>query len=207
MTDEMIEMPIVRYRSQKARELADLDSILLDLRSILESCRRLIQLIDSESGDAVLLEALWTSSLVRYVRCFSHGRRAGLRPEILDEIIEGAREAHQFFKEIRDKHISHSVNPFEQVEVGVILTPENKGIRKVEGISTLLMRQNVTSREGMVTLYRLVQELGKKVSERRQNLWNEVLIEAQEISVKDHEQNPRLGLKAPDSEDVGTARA
>lgn len=206
MDKDIQQIPIVEYRSEKARELADIASIILDLRAILDSCKRLLQLMDSDSDDQVLLESLWTSALVRYVRCFSHGKREGLRTDILDELIDGAREVHQFFKDIRDKHISHSVNPFEQVKVGVVLTPREGADRKVEGISTLHIRQLASSREGVETLFRLVYELEKEVSERGKELQSQVMEEARELSVEELEQGSVLGLTAPDSGEAGKAR-
>jgi hypothetical protein len=57
---------------------------------------------------------------VKYVRCFTTGKRFGLDLSVFDDS-DGARDTHQYFKDMRDKHVVHSVNPFEDASVGVVL--------------------------------------------------------------------------------------
>jgi hypothetical protein len=42
------------------------------------------------------------------------------------QTLKGGTEFHQHYKKMRDKHIAHSVNPFEQVRVGVALSNDRE---------------------------------------------------------------------------------
>jgi hypothetical protein len=44
---------------------------------------------------------------------------------------------HQQYKDTRDKHVAHSVNPFEGMLVGAVLSPPDSGQKVVEGVACL----------------------------------------------------------------------
>ena len=104
--------------------------------------KRLLQLLDENSNDDVLLRSYWTAALISYIRCFATGKRFGLSPETVFKGREGATEVHEFVLDLRTKHIAHSVNPFEQTVVGVILSAPESGRREVEGVAALCCQGN-----------------------------------------------------------------
>src|SRR4051812_36912397 len=108
---------IVKLRSPSAARLADLVSIHADLLFISGCCERLMaQLaLPEESRDFVLIQALWSAALVSYRRCFSDGKRGGLTNADVRALgLAGEPiEVHQFLHQLRNKHVAHSVNPFE----------------------------------------------------------------------------------------------
>jgi len=146
---EVERMPIAILDFEEARQLADYGAILQDLSFVLGVLERLHELLgeDGDDADSVLVRAYWTAALIAYVRCFSAGKRFGLSEEIF-EGIEGGVGAHRLYKQLRDKHIAHSVNPFEQVKVGAVLASEAAGERKIEGIAATYFNFLSHSQEG-----------------------------------------------------------
>ncbi len=135
---EKKELHIVGIDFSEAKQLADLLSIMRDLQAVVESCKRVVSLIESKNEDHVQIDALWSMSLIRYVRCFNTGKRYDLKADELFKSQKGDPiGAHQFYWNMRDKHVAHSVNPYEQMNVGLILSPGDSGSKKVVGVSTL----------------------------------------------------------------------
>jgi len=70
------------------------------------------------SEDKVVEHSLWTTALITYVRCFTSGVRTRLDRSIFGDDEEMLRK-HDYYKDIRDKHLAHSVNPFEGAETAI----------------------------------------------------------------------------------------
>jgi hypothetical protein len=76
-----------------ARVLADQASIIQDLQFVRDCCKRLLTELDrpEEDRDGIVPQALWSSALVAYARCFSEGRRLGLATEDVQNLpLQGA---------------------------------------------------------------------------------------------------------------------
>jgi len=131
------ELYLAELISLKARQLADLVGIILDLDFVQQSLDRLAKLGDPPA-DSVIAQALWGSALVAYARCFTGGKRAELKWSLFDDSPSGAREVHRFMMDMRDKHVAHAVNPFDQVHVGAVLSPPGSANRDVLG--TVMLR-------------------------------------------------------------------
>jgi len=102
----------------EAIELANWAGIRLDLKFVCDACDRLIH---TDQSDDILRRALFVAALVAYARCFkgNEGVRIGLKENDLESMGENKVLAfHQFFITLRDKHIAHSVNDFEQAVIG-----------------------------------------------------------------------------------------
>ena len=61
----------------------------------------------------------------------------GLTANVYNNLEGEPDKLHQYFKNLRDKHIAHSVNPFEQVIAGVTLSHPADVEKKVEAVATL----------------------------------------------------------------------
>ncbi|MDO8724357.1 MAG: hypothetical protein Q7J31_19310 [Syntrophales bacterium] len=132
------ELHIAGVDFPEAKQLGDIASILMDLQTVVEMCKRIAVLLESKNEDHILMDALWSMSLVRYVRCFTSGKRYGLKMEELFNNLKGDPiGAHQFYKNMRDKHVAHSVNPYEQMHVGLVLSPPDSEKQEVVGVSIL----------------------------------------------------------------------
>jgi hypothetical protein len=70
----------------------------------------------------IISRSLWESALVTHARCFGMGKRVRLDASVFDGQPEGVLRWHKYFKDTRDKHVAHSVNPFEFGRFGVRLT-------------------------------------------------------------------------------------
>lgn len=74
---------------------------------------RLLNIDMNSAKNRCLIESLDISALVSYIRGVTSGKRATRLSTNIFSKIEGAEAAHNYFKNLRDKHIAHSVNPFE----------------------------------------------------------------------------------------------
>jgi hypothetical protein len=87
-------------------------------------------------------EALSTATAVAYARCFMSGVREEL-PE--DDVKLGTSEiiaTHAFLMAFRNKHVAHSVNPFEQNTVGVQIADTFASASEIESVTPRHTRQN-----------------------------------------------------------------
>ena len=78
--------------------------------------------------------------------------REGLTPAIYDKFDGEPREVHQIYIDMRNRHIAHSVNPFEQVTIGAVLSPPGAEHLEVPGIATLWMTHISDSVDGVQQL-------------------------------------------------------
>ena len=58
--------------------------------------------------------ALSTAACISYARCFTTGVREALNQALLDSAASEFRTLHEFVLNLRNKHIAHSVNSFEE---------------------------------------------------------------------------------------------
>src|SRR5712691_7038815 len=162
MSSVQRDYPIATVDFAEAKMLADLEGLTQDLGAVVETCSRLADLLQVESKDHILLEALWTSALIRYARCFAEGKRYGLEDSIFGGLNGDPIGTHRVFIDIRNKHIAHSVNPLEQMHVGLLLEPNAERGKKVIGVAALSFRQIV----GDVRLVRQLGQLAKVLVEK-----------------------------------------
>src|SRR5258708_13054805 len=94
-----------------AHVLADQASIIQDLQFVMDCCKRLLAELarPEEDRDAVVPQALWSSALVAYARCFGNGRRFGLTTEDVRNLpLHGAvMKYHKTFINERNKLTMH----------------------------------------------------------------------------------------------------
>ncbi len=121
----MDKSAVLRFESDEAKKLAELVSIRQDLTFVMEATKHLSKLMRENSEDHIQIRCLWSAALVAYIRCFTSGTRFGLNKDIFSTT-DGGETTHQYFKDIRDKHIAHSVNPFEEVQVGLVLSEHSE---------------------------------------------------------------------------------
>jgi hypothetical protein len=116
-----------------AQRLASLIGIKSDLERVLWCCERMMERysgphLKKDPFDIVGFttpldfddwETLSTTVCVAYARCFKSGIRNSLRDEDLNSEDHELQELHSFLLDLRDKHVAHSVNPFERNQVTV----------------------------------------------------------------------------------------
>ena len=163
MPRNMVENPIAKVDYEEAKKLAELGAIVQDLGFTMKTCSRLKKLLNEKSQDSLLIESMWTAALIRYARCFATGKRFGLSESIFDGLIGEPHKVHKMYIDLRDKHIAHSVNPFEQMAVGLVLSPQSSHERKIIGVATMSMRHICSDVEGVHQLGLLSKVLLQKV--------------------------------------------
>ncbi len=210
MEPEGIEQPVVALTELPSAEtLAELAGLFHDLGFVVSACDQLLVAFSSEPSDPVMTQALWTAALVTYVRCFTTGVRTSLSEEDLAQLpLEGeVIEFHQHLKNLRDKHVAHSVNPFETVRIGAILSPEGSAEAQVEGVATLYLRHISADRQGVQQLKTLASGLGVLIAERARLQTEVVQGEAQTLDVDDLYGRERLRVNAPGPDDSAHPRS
>jgi|GEM_PF-1223006 len=159
---------IVEIDYPDAEYLAAYHSIFRDLMVADDAVDRLLGMDMNSEENRCLIESLYISALVSYIRGFTSGKRATrLSTEVFPKL-DGAEAVHNYFKDIRDKHIAHSVNPFEQVKVGLRLTPKTSNKKEVISVGVLSLDRISECNENLVTLKRLIsvakEDLLQKIS-------------------------------------------
>ena len=201
------ELPIAELSSADAVRLGDLVLIAFDLSLSLDCCSRLIELYDKKVEDHLLGQALWTCALVHYVRCFATGKRSGLNETILETLPGEPVETHRYYKGLRDKHTAHSVNPLEQVTVGVILSLPESAERRVEGVAALMGRQLYAGREEAEGLRRLAAAVRSKVLTLRKDLEGRIIKDAAARPIDELYTGRRGRVTIPGREQLAKPRA
>lgn len=132
--------------SSEAARLTDLCSLASDLDDALEFCahlRRSASLLGRQAGTdepsadtAVVLDALWTSALMSYRRCFASGRHAmlpGRSRSRIDDVIQALgsehKELHRMVLSHADRTVAHQVDSHVSTRLSVALS--NTGIRRI----------------------------------------------------------------------------
>ena len=200
MSGNMVETLIAKVDYEEAKKLADLGAIVQDLGFTMKTCSRLKKLLEENSPDSLLIENMWTAALIRYARCFATGKRFELSESIFDGLMGEPHKAHKMYIDLRDKHIAHSVNPFEQMAVGLVLSPESSSERKIIGVETWSMRQICLSVEGVHQLGLLSKVLLEKVIQIAKEYEKKTLEKGKSIPIDDLYKLPRLRMVAPGSE-------
>ena len=150
----MAELPIYKISFPEAKILADLDSLGNDLKILMEMLLRLLE----GGDDDITKSAFFSSGLIIYRRCFNSGVRNGLTRADVEALPNNAIELHDYLYNQANRLVAHSVNPFEQTTVGIVVAEE-----KAVGVATLHTRLVNFDREGINQWGSLVKLIGNTV--------------------------------------------
>lgn len=203
--DDKQEKLIVEVNFPKARKWADIVSLTFDIDSAIRICERLIRELEINKNDRVIIESLWTTALIKYARCFSSGKRFGLTIELFNGLKGDPVGTHNYYIEMRNKHLAHSVNPFEQVKIALILA-DPKLERKINGTVSFSQWHISAKRDGVETLKNLCLVLRQKLSEKGRNLHQKVLEEAAKINIDELYSKAELKTVVPGPKDTSKPR-
>ena len=182
-----------------ARILADQASIINDLQFVMDCCKRLLTELDKpqEDRDGVVPQALWSSALVAYGRCFSEDRRSGLTIDDIQNLpLQGAvMKFHTWVIEEHGKLIAPSADPFEAATIGAALSPPGQGKRRVQGIAIFSASRVLAPTAsweaagvlidviGVRQLGGLASELAKQTAQKAEKQQGSVLKDAQRLDL------------------------
>ena len=193
-----------------AQTLADQASIIQDLQFVMDCCKRLLTELarPEEDRDAVVPQALWSSAVVAYARCFGKGRRFGLATEDVRNLpLHGAvMKFHKWVLGERNKLTVHATDPSEAAKVGAALSPPGQAERRVEGIAIFSSSHVLIDVIGVRQLGGLASELAKQTAEKAQEQQDSVLADAQQLNIDTLYKLPSLHTGPPTDGDAGDAR-
>lgn len=204
----MSELFGAKVEYKEAKILADLTLVLQDLTFTVDILKRLIKLLKDDSKDNILIQSYWTASLISYVRCFSAGKRLGLSEDIFKntKLEDDPLGCHHYFKNLRDKHIAHSVNPFEQIVVDLQLSNPKSKKREVLGVSILSQKLICTTVEGAETFLRLALIAREEVRKQAKEYENKTLEVGKKLPIDVLYSKGRSRIITPGPEDTAKAR-
>ncbi len=162
-----------------ADRFASLAGIRSDLERVIAYCDRMISRyanpeLEQTTFDIVGFttpfdfddwEALSTAVCISYARCFASGVRQSLDSNLLNTADIELKALHEFVVNLRNKHIAHSVNPFEENLVTVHIDDRFRSAQEIETVAASHTRVAGLSTEVPAQLKRLAQWWLDKVDE------------------------------------------
>jgi hypothetical protein len=128
---------------KEAQWLADLHGIDNDLRDVVKLCSKCLEWMQAlgspKDNPTDWLDKIWLSgemsfaAVVKYGRTFGSGVRNSIPSSWIARLTPEYQVKHQYFKDLRDKFIAHSVNAFEDNQVFAYLHPqlEPRGVQSI----------------------------------------------------------------------------
>jgi len=193
---------IYQLLGPNAREAADLRGVLADLDFVAQAADLLATVLEAnpeEHEDQVVVRALWISALVTYARCFGTGKRLGLSLADIEAL--GRSDINAFHRhqiDMRNKHVAHSVNPFETTTVGAMVGLLDDGSTGVVGVAFLASSYIAPGAEEARSMARLARLLLRRVQARLEECTPKVLQEAQAESPDELRRRPVAGIEIPE---------
>lgn len=124
----------VRWNDPECVQLSRLEAVHNGMFDALLFARRFQD--SALASDYQLLDAIATTALVRYRRCFSSG--AGVPPHAIDEVLgvtSSDKQVHAHLLDVRDKHVAHAVNRMETHDVYLCIVPDDEGTWRVTAVN------------------------------------------------------------------------
>lgn len=187
----------IKIKSEMASQLADYSLIENDITDVVSACDRLLIELSNEVIDEIVCASLWTQALIRYGRCFGS---SGFRKSVSVEpfVKEEFKSIHQYFRDIRDKHIAHSVNNFENAAVGVVISAPSEDDKKVFKVGVLDYRVSYSTGKIVENLRDLAADIVATIHGEKERLFNTLLDEMKAKPINDlySDAQDRLALTA-----------
>jgi hypothetical protein len=187
-------------KTPAALALGDLAAIFEDLQAVLACCERLLDGLTQGNGDnELVVDALWTTTLISYTRCFKPGKRGmGLAEKDLAETgLKGdVAEWHALLGRLRTYYVDNDTNPREAFFVGAAQAEDGKA----EGIVLSSASQPLVDETTVRQTGRLAFELSRIVDGRIKAQQEKVFTTAKAMSADALSDLPSLavGDQAPE---------
>ena len=157
--------------------MADLTARFEELETVLLCCDRLVAELQSPRTDPVVVEAVWTTILLSYGRCFATGSTgSALTEDDLTAIEENSEILgwHKVLLQLRDHYTDRDTNPRERFSVGVALAEDGSA----DGVGITSVRQplvdDVTVRQTGKVAYALRQVLDERITAAQGRVFTQV---------------------------------
>jgi hypothetical protein len=110
------ELPICEINIRRFQQLADYDSIILDLKFAYNAIEEWANKY-SNSRESVTAQALLKAGIVSFMRCFNSGQGTKLQKEIFATLDDG-ENSYEYIAAVRDGFIAHRDNRLEEHKIG-----------------------------------------------------------------------------------------
>lgn len=151
------EILAYRLELEESQDAEQFHAVFRDLQTVVLTANYLVDILNERTaqqgelasvGTYPLVErSLYIAALVTYARCFGSGKRRRLDESIFFGDAEYLLDWHRYFIEVRNKHIAHSVNPFEVHDAIVWIEDVETESPKVHRVSVAnTVRQSDDSR-------------------------------------------------------------
>ena len=199
-TQSMLALTVA-LDTPSARVLADQASVIQDLQFVMDCCKRLLTELTRPEGerDEVVPQALWSSALVAYARCFGAGRPSGLTAEDVQNVpLQGAvMKFHEWVIEERERFTAFPADPFAVSKIGAALSGAGQKERRVDGIAIFSTSHVLIDVTGVQQLGGLAAELAKQTAVRARKQQDTVLADAQQFDIDGLYEAPPLLPQQP----------
>ena len=109
------------YSSENTIKYRDVVSVQYDLQNVVRQLEQHLKLPKQKETEIIRL-ALWNSAIVTFMKCFASGvRQYKISSSIFERLPGEPMRFYDFIKNLRDKHIAHSVSMCEEHLVGVVV--------------------------------------------------------------------------------------
>jgi len=196
---------IAALDNEEAKLYGELAAVHVDLKHCEHLCDRMLDLRrtlkkfprDADGAGFAFdnMRMAMISALVSYMRCFGQGKRERLDPRVIWKEGDSARDAHQYFKDVRDKFVAHSVNDFEDVSVGLTYMFEDKE-RTVLSLTDVIGTAALPNEYLLKWLRRLSKQAQKHVENRLDQIRAPLLKRAKALTKAELDALPTLQIKA-----------
>lgn len=158
----------------EAAQYAALSGVRIDFLSTSNLCEFLKEEFKSGRPRSEIVDAFSAAIVIRYCRAFSSGVRKWPWEEALASLTDDQRKYHEIFLHLRNKHIAHSLNAFEENRVQaryVLERADEEGITGISASSSMLTglsSHNLTMIQGLCKS--LMSFVEKQLSEEQKKL-------------------------------------
>lgn len=192
----------------EARRYADLRSVWGDLDIAIACLNRLIAIRESpqKDEDGVIEHAYRVTALVHYIRCFTKGhRKTGLSHDLIDQKLPQFAPLHRWIRNMRNKHIAHDENPYQQFIGSVIIrrTPDGRTLVSPNVAARWIIAVDADRARAMKELFHAV---GKIVDERLAESQLRFTQAVAKLPLAEIEALPAVDLPEPTLDDAGRGR-
>ncbi len=191
-------------KRKEARYLANLFGIECDLESTIDWCKKYVIL--KKNRELIwLIEPITVAILIRFIRPFESGVIAKDAKPLLKTLDDSQEVQYKYFKNIRNLHIAHSINGYENnyVKACYIEEAPEKGIQSInkESIRIIGLSSNETNQiENICTA--LLQRLKQEIEIEKKRL----LEHTKKFTVKDIKEMKTCIRKHPNDIDESKGR-
>ena len=193
----------VRLDGPTTDELEDWTGVVVDLEQTIDYCTEALKTVKPGVAQTLTQQAFGAAALVTFGRCFGVGVRQ-VRPDTtgMNEVQESEFKR---LLNLRDKHVAHSANDYEQNIAFVLLAPAAGGLTIRQVLNTSFLVDPLDA-EGFNNLAQLAGVMLARAHQRCEELNARLRSEAEGLDLDALYALPPLVVRIPTNESVGVQR-